>query len=238
VTFCAELCLELPADFPAAEFAAFMAEARRVLIPSGKASAAWNEFAGASNLIGLRYRASFDTWREYRDSLKSHGGGHTHEDVYQQECSLFVMFSAGVSCVESTAYALAAAASDKAVCGLAFTDKERRVCSPTRLLTWLVPYSNATEMTAALRTLVGAQEWTLWVDLRNRMTHRSNLPRRHFASIGSPAPQVNPINYVHTSSTPEVDADIADWDALHQWLAQQLQKLLLSGIALLGRSSP
>lgn len=215
-----------------------MAEARRVLIPGGNTSSAWEEFGGASNLIGWRYRASFDAWHDYRDSVKSHGGGRNHEDVYQQERSLFLMFSAGVSCIESTAYALAAAASDASVCGIAFTNKEQRACSPSRLLTWLTPHATATDMVAELQALIAAPEWGLWLDLRNRMAHRSNLPRRHFASVGAPPPQVNPLNYAPTSSTPEVDADLADWDALHQWLAQKLQKLLYSGKVLLRVANP
>lgn len=233
MTFCAELCIQLPDDFPADELIVFMAEARRVLIPGGNKSAAWKEFGGATNLIGWRYRASFDAWHEHRESVEAHGGGRNHEDVYQQERSLFLMFSAGVSCIESTVYALAAAASDSNVCDITFGNKEQRACSPSRLLAWLTPHTKAADLVATLQELLAAPEWVLWVDLRNRMTHRSNLPRRHFASVGAPPPKVNPLNYAPTSSTPEVDADLADWDALHQWLAQQLRKLLLSGTALL-----
>jgi len=232
MTFCAELCIEMPDDFPVNELTAFMAEVRRVLIPGGNTSAVWKEFGGASNLIGWRYRASFDAWREHRASVEAYGGGRNHEDVYEQERSLFLMFSAGVSCIESTTYALAAAASDSNVCGIAFTIKEQRSCSPSRLLSWLIPHAKAANLVASLQELLAAPEWVLWVELRNRMTHRSNLPRRHFASVGAPPPQVKPLNYAPTSSTPEVDADFSDWDALHQWLAQQLRKLLLAGTAL------
>lgn len=233
MTFCTELCLELPDEFPVVEFTAFMAEARRVLIPGGSASAVWKEFGGASNLVGWRYRASFDAWHQYRSAVKASGGGRNHEEAYEQERALFLMFSAGVSCIESTAYALAAAASDANVCGIAFTGKEQRACTPTRLHTWLRPYPAAADLVAVLHALTEAPEWKLWVDLRNRMTHRSNLPRMSFASVGAPLPRVNPLNYAPTSSTPAVDTDIPDWDELHQWLAQQVRKLLLSGIALL-----
>jgi len=223
----------MPDDFPGVELTAFMAEARRVLIPGGKTSVAWTEFAGASNLIGWRYRASSDAWLEHRESVEVYGGGRNHEDLYQQERSLFLMFSAGVSCVEAATYALAAVASDPNVCSIAFTTKEQRACSPNRLLTWLKPHVRAADLVIALQGLSAAPEWALWVDLRNRMTHRSNLPRQHFASVGAPPPQVRPLNYAPTSSTPDIDADFADWDALHNWLAQQLRKLLLSGSALL-----
>lgn len=196
MTYCSEYCLEMPNDFPVVELTAFMAEARRVLIPGGITSAAWMEFAGASNLIGWRYRASSDAWKEHRESVQTHGSGRNHEDVYLQERSLFTMFSAGVSCIESTTYALAAAASDPTVCGFPFTPKEQRACSPNRLLAWLMPYVKAADLVAALQQVLATPEWTLWVDLRNRMTHRSNLPRRLFASVGAPPPQVKPLNYV------------------------------------------
>ena len=233
MTFCAEYCIEMPDDFPVVELTAFMAEARRVLIAGGNTSVAWNEFGGASNLIGWRYRASSDAWRAHRLAVEIHGGGRNHEDVYEQELSLFVMFSAGVACIESTTYALAAAASHPQVCDIPFGLKDQRACNPTRLLAWLTPHVSATQLVATLQRLLAASEWALWVDLRNRMTHRSNLPRRLFASVGGPAPQVRPLNYAPTSSTPEIDADLADWDSLHGWLSELLSELLVSGTAML-----
>jgi hypothetical protein len=236
--YCSELCLELPDDFPVDEFIKFMAEARRVLIPGEDKSPAWKEFGGASNLVGWRYRASFDAWREHRAAVEAHPGGRNHEDLYAQERSLFIMFTAGVSCIESTTYALAAAASDPGVCGIAFAEREQRACSPSRLSSWLAPHPKAAGLVAVLNSLVCAPEWELWVDLRNRMAHRSNLPRRHFASVGTPPPKVNPLNYAPTSSTPEVDADLTDWDNLHTWLANKLRELLVSGAVLLRGASP
>ena len=233
MTFCSEYCIEMPDDFPVAELTAFMTEARRVLIQGRDTSAAWNEFGGASNLIGWRYRASSDAWRAHRLSIKNDGGGRNHEDVYEQELSLFVMFSAGVACIDSTIYALAAAASHPQVCGIPFGPKEQRACNPAQLLKWLTQHPGAAELVAALQRLLKAQEWALWIELRNRMTHRSNLPRRLFASVGGPPPQVKPLNYGPTSSTPEIDADLADWDALHGWLAKALNELLVAGGAML-----
>ena len=100
------LCLDMPEDFPVEAYIGFMAEARRVMTPDKQQVPAWKEFAGASNLIAWRYKASADAWREHRESLE--GGTKNHEDLYLQERSLFMMFVAGVSCIESTCYALAA----------------------------------------------------------------------------------------------------------------------------------
>lgn len=233
MTFCAEYCIEMPCGFPVIELTEFMAEARRVLVPAGSASPQWSEFGGASNLIGWRYKSSSDAWLEFRTAVEAHGGERDHEDVYQRERSLFIMFSSGVSCIESTTYAIAAAASHPQVCGIAFAEDQQRACNPARLRGWLAPHAKAAQLVAALNNLLAAHEWKLWVDLRNRMTHRSNLPRRIFASTGSSPPRVNPLNYASTSSTPDIDADLADWDALHTWLGEELRTLLVSGTAML-----
>ncbi len=225
------LCLNMPEEFPADEYISFMVEARRVMIPDKQTVPAWKEFAGASNLIGWRYRASADAWREHRESLEN--GTNNHEDLYSQEQSLFMMFVAGVSCIESTCYAMAAAASHPQVCALEFNVEQQRQCSPGSLRIWLEPHVKAAQLVGTLSAIVVSQEWRFWLNLRNRMAHRSNLPRWHYASVGGPPPQVNPLRYASTSSTPEIDADFNDWDALHKWLAHQLRELLIGGMSLL-----
>jgi hypothetical protein len=139
------------------------------------------------------------------------------------------MFSAGVSCIESTTYALAALSSHPAVLGLSFDIAEQRACSPKKLLQWMTPHERSKALVGALADLLSSREWDLWVDLRNRMTHRSNLPRRHFLSVGGQPPVTKPLNFAATSSTPEVEAEIADFDTLHKWLATALGALLSSG---------
>ena len=102
MTYCAEYCLEMPDDFPVVELTHFMAEARRILLAGNDPSSVWKEFGGATNLIGWRFRATSDAWLEHRAAVEAHGGGRNHEDVFTQERSLFVMFSAGVASIEST----------------------------------------------------------------------------------------------------------------------------------------
>jgi hypothetical protein len=177
---------------------------------------------------------SADAWGEHRASLQN--TAKNHEDLYSQERSLFLMFVAGVSCVESTCYAMAAAASHPQVCCLVFNVERQRNCTPVRLWDWLTPYDKASHLVTTLGTLVQSPEWRFWIGLRNRMTHRSNLPRRHFASMGASLPEVNPLNYAPTSTTPEIDADLNDWDMLHKWLADQLRDLLIGGATMLRAS--
>ena len=56
MVYCKENCLEMPESFPADEYTQFRQAAREVLTNPAKGDA-WREFAGASNLIGWRFRA-------------------------------------------------------------------------------------------------------------------------------------------------------------------------------------
>jgi hypothetical protein len=228
MTYCTEYCLEMPDDFPVEVLIQFIAAARRVLLKPNK-SPAWQEFAGASNLIGWRFRASSEDWQTYKRSLATIGDAADHEELYRRERALFGMFASGVACIESTAYAIAALASHPAVLSLTFGPNEQRACSPRKLAKWLKPYSPASSLTAVLTELVTSSEWPLWVDLRNRMTHRSNLPRMIFCSVGAPQPITKPLNFAATSSTPRVEAEVSEFDALHVWLARALRQLLVEG---------
>lgn len=231
--FCAEYGLDMPDDFPVDELIEFMREARRVLLPPDHQPPAWREFAGASNLIGWRFRASSDAWLEHRASIERFGDGPSAEDFYKRERALFMMFSAGVSCIESTVYALAAAASHPPVIGIAFGRKEQRECHPKGLLIWLQQHAKAAALVAELDRLTTSDEWRLFVELRNRMTHRSNLPRVINAHVGANPPPSKPLNFAATSSTPAVVADLVDFDALHRWLGSMLRDLLIAGTAML-----
>jgi hypothetical protein len=228
MSYCAEYCLEMPDDFPVDELTQFMATARRVLLSPVK-SPAWQEFAGASNLIGWRFRASSEDWLAYKKSLATFGDSASHNELFQRERALFGMFSAGVSCIESTTYSLAALASHPDVLSLPFGPVEQRACSPRNLADWLAPHAAASQLVGVLTSLVTSREWLQWVALRNRMTHRSNLPRIIVASVGAPPPPTKPLNFAPTSSTPRVEAETSDFDSLHNWLAKVLSDLLRQG---------
>lgn len=226
----AEYCLDLPEDFPEPQLTQYMAVARRILLEPQK-SPEWGEFAGASNLLAWRYRASFEDWQYYKGSLSAHSNAD-HDELYRRERALFGMFTAGVSCIESACYSLAALASHPAVLAIPFGVPEQRRCSPSALRDWLAPHAKAASLTVTLDNMLGSPEWELWVSLRNRMTHRSNLPRVIQAWVGSIPPPIKPIHFAATSSTPSVEAETTDFDALHDWLARTLSALLQGGASL------
>jgi hypothetical protein len=221
------LKLDLPDAFPAHEYSDFMAAARAVLLPNK--TEAWKEFAGASNLIGWRFRSSFEDMRTYIASWQKYGANVSFEEIYLRERALFGMFSSGVSCVESVCYASYALASHPSVLGLVFGEPEQRRCNPSQLRNALGSHSRAKALVSDLTALTNSNEWNLWVDLRNRMTHRSNLPRIIYAAVGSTPPPAKALQFAATSSTPAFEADESHLEALFLWLSKSLGQLLTGG---------
>ena len=95
MSFCKEYQLEMPVIFPGKELTDFRAAARAVLLKPTK-SKEWSEFAGASNLIGWRFRAANEYWQAYRSSWERCGanvglkkctsGNVTSMECFQQAC--------------------------------------------------------------------------------------------------------------------------------------------------------
>lgn len=228
MVFSTEHKLDMPDSFPAEAMVAFMAVAREIVLKPVM-SDVWPELGGAANLIGWRFRASHEDMTVYVRSWETLGGNVPFEDIYLRERCLFGMFSAGVSCIETTCYALYALASHSRLLGLPFGEDEQRRCSPARLRDRLQGCTPTPALADTLDILVASKEWAVWVDLRNRMTHRTPLPRIVEAAIGTEPPPPSALHFAATTSTPAIKADISRLDALFSWLAQSLCALLVDG---------
>jgi len=220
----------MPVSFPAAELTDFMAAARAVLLTPTK-SIGWSELAGASNLIGWRFRAANEYWQAYKSSWTNCGPNVDFEEIYERERNLYGMFSSGVSSIECTAYSIAALLSHPSVLGMAFGQAEQRACSPKKLAQWVSGQAATQSLKSALDSVVNAPEWKCWVDLRNRMTHRSNLPRVVQGAVGNAPPPAKAIHFAATSSTDDIEGELDDFDELHTWLADTVRLLLREGRA-------
>ncbi len=218
--------LELPDSFPGDAYDSFMTAARAVLLRVK--GAAWGEFAGASNLIAWRYRNCYEQLEDYAESWEKHGGNVNFEEIYIRERNLFGTFASGVSCIEATCYACYALASHEDVLGLTFGPAQQRFCSPTSLRNALRSESKASEIVTALSALLDSDQWATWVDFRNRMTHRSNLPRHIRATLGVNArpPEMKPLEFAGTSSTPPTDGDLESFRGLLTFLSNSLKCIL------------
>jgi hypothetical protein len=225
--FVKEFQIELPNEFPAVEYRDYVTGAKETLLPEKGPS--WAEFAGASNLIGWRFRACFEDMSAYLSSWRDRGANVDLEEVYQRERWLFGMFTAGVSCLESTTYSIHALASHPKVVGVPFGDKEQKSSGVGSLRSALANSEPAEPVVKSLTAILKSGEWKTWVDFRNRMTHRSNLPRIIKGSAGSAPPPAQALEFAGTSSTRRFSADEQGLVALYTWLSHNLQSLLAAG---------
>jgi hypothetical protein len=89
-----------------------------------------------------------------------------------------------------------------------------------------------------LRDLIAAAEWSFWVEFRNRMTHRGNLPRIIRVNMGAPTPPAQSLDFGGTSSTPVIRMDTADVELRLGWLARTLCVLLEQDADLVDAHAP
>lgn len=234
---CEENAIEMPDAFPCPAFTRYREAARRVLeTPYG--SDAQKEFGGASNLIAWRFRACHEDWQAYQEWFAVSEAQPSHEANFRCERALFGMCTSAVSCIESMTYSLAALASHPHVLSLPFDAQRQRACNPSRLADWLQPHAAASRLERALRDLVAADEWSFWVEFRNRMTHRGNLPRIIRVNMGAPTPPAQSLDFGGTPSTPVIRMDTADVEPRLGWLARTLCVLLEQGADLVDAHAP
>ena len=224
------LQLHMPSSFPLVPFEDFIEKGRAVF---GANSQARREFGGASNIIGWRFKACEEYKEGYMSSWRQYGPDVSFEGIYLRERLLFGVFVSGVSCVEATIYACYALASSPNVFGLEFDENIRKHKSgATHLLNQLKPINESLKLVSALDQLLASDQWKLWKDFRNTMTHRSNLPRNLYGAIGGPLPPSNPLDFAATWSSKAFCGDEATFDELINWLSGILEQLFLGGIQL------
>ncbi len=223
----------MPTEFPVKEYEGFMSAAKGVLLQVK--NNAWKEFGGASNLIAWRFRGTYEYMNHYLKSWKELGANVGFEELYRRERSLFGMFSSAVSCLESASYASYALASHPEVLGVPFGETEQRKCNPRQLRNTLASCSPGSPLVTGLSEIIDSQEWRLLIDFRNRMNHRSNIPRVISGAMGSEPPPAKALQFSATSSSPAWEADESHLMSLFCWLTRSLGQVLIGGGLLASR---
>jgi hypothetical protein len=159
MAFVESLQIEMPDAFPAESYSTFMDAAGAVLLE--KKDNSWTEFAGASNLIGWRFRASYEYMQAYLASWNELGVDVSFDKICSRERDLFGMFACGVSCIESATYALYALASHSSTLGLRFGDEEQRRATPRSLAAALAAAPSAVGLKGLLERVSASDDWHL-----------------------------------------------------------------------------
>jgi hypothetical protein len=79
--------------------------------------------------------------------------------------------------------------------------------------------------------MLDSTEWEVWMQLRDRMAHRSNLPRIIKGVMGGPAPTANALEIAATTSSPALSKGPGELSGLFEWLAATLASLLQASVA-------
>ena len=225
-----DLCINMPPDFPAGEFSEFLDKARKALIEADGTILRWKEFGLASNIIAWRYRTAHEELEFLRGRYSTTTGPIDHEDLYERERALFMLFAGGVSCIEACIYAIAAYCSN--VAGFQFGPQEQRTCDAKKLRKWIAPFLTMKALSNAIKDIDESVEWKLWRSVRNRLSHRGNLPGILHAAMGGALPAVNPILFDETTSTDAIDMDVQDLNAHFKWITNTLSCLIRETVAL------
>lgn len=220
---CTEHGHRMPEGFPVAEERVMMEAARKAISAEIEV---WREFAGGVNVLAWRYRAAAEAWDSYGQIWRTSGGRPNHEQIYLLERALFETFASAVSCIESFVYAIAAALSSKNVAALPFGPKEQRKATPRDLPDCLALFPKAAAIADAVSTLMAASEWKTLNSVRNRLSHRGNLPRIIYAAVGVELPPPKAIEFDQTSSTPRLSGDLSSVDHLMAWVTSTITVLI------------
>ncbi|MBL0939420.1 MAG: hypothetical protein IBJ03_11020 [Gemmatimonadaceae bacterium] len=217
--------MELPPDFPLAEFVQFYEAARRRLT---QPSEPHREFNGACNLIGWRFRACAEYASEIVDSWRSVGVQAGFETQYARERALYGMFSCGVASLETISYSCHALLSVLTPPAFAFDEGNRRRSSLRWLRDQLMAELPNARLTDVIRARLDSGEWELWTDFRNTMTHRSDIPRIVYASAGVPLPPAQLLAFAERWSHNALAGDEAEFRALLTWLADAMRDMMVA----------
>ncbi len=224
------LQLNMPSLFPLKTFEEFVHISRNTFETGSEAR---HEFGRASNIIGWRFRACVEDKENYMESWKLYGSNDSFEERYFRERFLFGIFVSGLSCIEATVYSCYALASDPNVFGLPFNEKIRQYSSGLgQLKEKLKAIDSSITLVSALEDLITSDEWSLWKEFRNAMTHRGNIPRMHYAGTNdSPTPE-KPLEFAATWSTRALSGDDTFFNEQLHWLSNSLNNLFYGGIKL------
>jgi hypothetical protein len=221
--------LELPPEFPLAAFEQFFSAARERLPQS---SVPRSEFNGACNIIGWRFRSAIEYANGFLESWSRVGVRANFEEQYERERALFGMFSCGVAALEAVCYASHAVSSVITPPDLDFDERARRRSNPQWLRDQLIQRLPGHALTETLSVRLGAQEWKLWLDLRNTMTHRANIPRTIFASMGSAPPPARLLEFPERWSHAALTGDETEFRRLTKWLAEAMSDVMTAATRL------
>jgi len=217
------LAVSMPDLFPVTEYDKYRDQGTRMLLDASAVD--WVEFQSSVEVATWRYRAFHENAEAYKNHYQDLS---SIENAFMTERFLFGTFVNAVSSIECLSYSGWALLSTPEVLNISFTEAEKRRCSPASFLDRLCAVDNSDGLRLAVQNIHQSSFWKTCIGLRNRMSHRSKIPRH--LSIGEGAP---PSTLAGTSSTNAIHVDHIYIDNLIKWLSDSIAEFCDGACSLL-----
>jgi hypothetical protein len=172
----------------------------------------WPECAAGWNGVARRFFAAAKADSSFTASVRKSGTGPAFDERQVQEEALFVFFVAGLSAIESLAYALYAMGAMLQPGHFPMsTEKHFRAIEPKFMQQKFATSFAGTPVALAITALVGDAAYTRWCEIRNVLAHRLALPRHHKLSGGTSANVAGGLTIADRTTSDQ-----------RKWLASQL----------------
>jgi hypothetical protein len=174
----------MPSGFPSA---AHDGVTKCVSTRSKTHQAEYREFAAGWSAVAHRYFACCESDRAFTKSIERGGPAPAPPERYLQEHALYVFFASGLSTIESFAYAMHAIGwmLDPPRFDMSSEGQKRNVKPLSTCERFEAAFPNEA-LPAALREVIGSDEYDEWSGIRNALSHRAAPGRAFSITIGVP----------------------------------------------------
>jgi hypothetical protein len=179
-------------------------------------------FAGTA----YRFRTMAENAEILSTSLQKDGCGPYAEAYYQQVTSLYIFFSAGLSCIESFFFAMHALGSKYKPNSFALSPKD---LGNVRLLNVKKAFNTnweGSDIAIAMEELLASAKLFEWKEIRNIFSHRAVIPRQITFNCSNGQTTANLLLEKHSSQKRSVSLSELEIANRRMWLANQINHLV------------
>ena len=220
----------VPKEFPDEAFSHFLNLGKKAISmePEDLARPLLQEFGCATNIIPWRFRSGFEFKSEFVQSWEIIGNAADHNEIYKREKSFFGWLNAEVSAIDASFHAIYVLCALKQNFNLDFSEKARRNISPKKLADQIPENVPSYLLKKSIVDVINSKEYGSVKELRNRMSHRGNIPRHIKVTPGS-GPDLEFLNYAATWSSAALVGDSSKIDEMMNWFASTMKSILEAG---------
>ena len=187
----------------------------------------------AAQLMGMgfagtayRFRTMAENGEIISTSLQQDGCGPPVEAYYQQITSLYIFFSAGLSCLESFFFAMHALGSKYKPNFFGLSPKDLSNVSVLNVKKKFNEHWEGTDVAITMKELVASAKYFEWKEIRNIFSHRAVIPRQIIFNCSNGQITANLQLKKLGSQKQGVPLSELEMAKRRKWLANQVNRLV------------